>query len=63
MISNAATKVLNHALLNPTAVDFTVVHKSKFPNGTGPKAIAMYCYHNEILFYWSCENYYFKRKP
>lgn len=60
-ISNKAEKILNAALREPTAGNFTVVHKHKFPTGTCAKSLAFHCYHNDILFYWSIENYYFKR--
>jgi len=63
MISNRAKGILDKALKNPTAGYFTVVNKHDFPHGTSAKALAFHCFHSGILFYWSIENYYFKKVP
>jgi len=60
LINKTDELILTNALEHCTA-EFLVLDKNVFFKRSTPKKIAHHCYHNNILFHWSHNNYYFKK--
>jgi len=59
LINKTDEQTLTNALKLCTS-EFLVLDKKLMSRST-PKKLAHHCYHNDILFHWSHNNYYFKK--
>jgi len=63
VLSNNTTRILNGLLQQPpTGADGSwVINRNKLPITTTPKQVVHHCYHNNLLVYYTINNYYIKR--